>query len=61
MYSADVSKGKGKVPTHAMKAYKGNTYIAPFILNLGMIRKCVVSFMFWPLYSPEQESAGPLE
>lgn len=61
MYCADVSKGKGKVPMHAMKAYKGNTYIAPFILNLGTIWKCVVSFMFRPLYYPELESAGPPE
>jgi len=61
MYSSDVSKGKGKVPVHAMKAYKGNIYIAPFILNLGTGWRWVVSLMFWPLCYPELETAGPLE
>jgi hypothetical protein len=51
IYSADVSRGRGKVPVHAMKAYKGSTYIAPFILNLGMRWKWVISLMFWPLLS----------
>lgn len=41
MYSADVSKRK--VPVHAMKASKGITYIAAFILNLDMRWRWVVS------------------
>jgi hypothetical protein len=43
-------KGKGKVPVHAMKAYRGSRGIAPLSLNLGTRRKWVVNFMPRLLY-----------
>lgn len=48
------------VPVHRIKAYRRNRGTTPYILNIGTIRKSVISFMFRPLYSqvPIGQDAG---